>query len=340
MGHFPRPWKRSKLVLLNKPGKDTSDPRAYRPICLLSTMRKVLDKLVSQLILHHYHSNNLLNPFQHGFRASKSRETAGFELREVVPEKVGQNQGVCMVSLDVAGAFDNACWESILYLLGEVACPLNIFRLVRSYLRNRWVCYETQATRVEHEVKRGYPQGSCSGPLFWNIVADSLLNQRFPENTYVQAYADDLVLVIWGHNESQIGDQGRAAMSIIEEWGELNKLRVSPQMSYRLRLSLANLPVVYLYGQPIRAVGELKYLGVIWDEGLTFHAHFKDRKVAIDSLSYRLALTVCKWYSNQPCLLKKIHKGALETKALYGHGAWGHRLNLKTFCELFTTFDW
>ncbi|GBM64224.1 Putative protein in type-1 retrotransposable element R1DM [Araneus ventricosus] len=166
-----------------------------------------------------------------------------------------------MISLDVAGAFDNVSWGSILYLMGEAACPLNIFRLVRSYLRNRSVCYETQATRVVHEVNKGCPQGSCSGPLFWNIVADSLLNQRFLQNSYVQACADDLVLVIWGHNESQIAEQGRAAMSIIEEWGELNNL------------------------------------------------------------------------SKQPRLLKKIYTGALEPKALYGHGAWGHRLKLKTFCE-------
>ncbi|GBN21982.1 hypothetical protein AVEN_81070-1 [Araneus ventricosus] len=180
-------------------------------------MSKVLDKLVSQRILHHYHWNNLLNPLQHGFRTSKSCETAEFELREVVLERVRRNQGVCMISLDVAGAFDNVRWVSILYQLGEAACPLNIFRLVRSYLRNRSVCYETQVTRVVHEVNRGCPQGSCSGPLFWNIVADSLLSLPFPCNTYVQAYADDLVLVVWGHNESQIAERARAAMSLIEE---------------------------------------------------------------------------------------------------------------------------
>ncbi|GBN66980.1 hypothetical protein AVEN_62854-1 [Araneus ventricosus] len=66
---------------------------------------------------------------------------------------------------------------------------------------------------------------------------------------------------------------------------------------------------------------------------VTFHAHFKDRKAAIDTLSYRLTLTVCKWFSKQPRLLKKIYIGALEPKVLYGHGAGGHRLKLKTFCE-------
>ncbi|GBM65132.1 Retrovirus-related Pol polyprotein from type-1 retrotransposable element R1 [Araneus ventricosus] len=222
LGHFPRPWKKAKLVLLNKPGKDTTDPRAYRPICLLSTMSKVLDKLVSQRILHQFHSNNLLNPLQHEFLADRSCETTGYDLKEVILDKVEGNLGVCMVSLDVAGAFDDVCWESILYLIGKAACPSNIFRLVRSYLRNRWVCFETQATRVEHEVNRGFSEGSCSGPLFWNIVADSLLDQRFPENSYVQAYADDLVLVIWGHNKSQIEDQGRGN-------GHLNSLMVTTE---------------------------------------------------------------------------------------------------------------
>ncbi|GBN58395.1 hypothetical protein AVEN_95892-1 [Araneus ventricosus] len=29
LGHFPRPWKKAKLVHLNKPGKDTSDPEGF-----------------------------------------------------------------------------------------------------------------------------------------------------------------------------------------------------------------------------------------------------------------------------------------------------------------------
>ncbi|GBM28561.1 hypothetical protein AVEN_265017-1 [Araneus ventricosus] len=128
-------------------------------------------------------------------------------------------------------------------------------------------------------------------------------------------------------------------MAIIEKWGELNKLRFRPQKSlmlpitYRRRLSLVDPPEVKLYGQVIRAVAELTYLGVKWDGGLTFHSHFKDKKVAMDSLIYRLTITVCKWYSKQPSLLKKIYKGTLEPKALFGHSTWGYRLCLKTFCE-------
>ncbi|GBO35987.1 Putative protein in type-1 retrotransposable element R1DM [Araneus ventricosus] len=339
LGHFPRPWEKAKLVLLNKPGKDTSDPRAYRPICLLSTMSKVLDKLVAQRILHHYHSNNLLNHLQHGFRARKSCETAGFELKSVVMEKVKANQAVCLISLDVEGAFDNVCWESILFRLGQANCPNNIFRLVRSYLRERWVLFETRATRVEHETKMGCPQGSCSGPIFWNIVADSLLVQTFPCKTYVQTYADDLVLVIWGRDKSEIEAQGEAAMAVFEEWGEVHELRFSPRktlllpITFRRKLSVADPPKIRLYGHMVQAVTDLTYLGVRWDGGLTFHEHFKNIRAVVDTLTYKLSIMTKKWYHKHPCLLKKIYKGAIEPKILFGHGAWGHRLQNKAFCE-------
>ncbi|CAL1290489.1 unnamed protein product [Larinioides sclopetarius] len=281
-------------------------------------MSKVLDKLVTQRILHHYYSGNIMNPLQHGFRANKSCETAGYDLKSLVLEKTEGNLGVCMISLDVAGAFDNVCWESILYLLAKASCPINTFGLVRSYLSDRWVIYETRATRVEHEVRRGCPQGSCSGPLFWNIVADSLLDCDFPANTYIQAYADDLVLVIWGHNKAEIEERGAEAICMIEEWGKLNRLSFSPKktvmlpITWRNRLSMVEPPEVYIDGHLIQAVKELKYLGVLWDGKLTFHPHFKNRKEEVDSLTYKLSRTVSKWFSKQPGMLKRVYTCALE----------------------------
>ncbi|XP_058449259.1 uncharacterized protein LOC131429227 [Malaya genurostris] len=43
-GSFPDIWKRQKLVLLPKPGKPPGDPSAYRPICLLDTVGKLLER--------------------------------------------------------------------------------------------------------------------------------------------------------------------------------------------------------------------------------------------------------------------------------------------------------
>ena len=55
-------WKRAKLILIVKLRKDTSsDVLKFRPISLLKTGRKVLEKLLTDRIMHHMHSNNLMN---------------------------------------------------------------------------------------------------------------------------------------------------------------------------------------------------------------------------------------------------------------------------------------
>ncbi|GIY57440.1 hypothetical protein CEXT_761641 [Caerostris extrusa] len=55
---------------------------------------------------------------------------------------------------------------------------------------------------LKYKINRGCPQGSCSGPLFWNLIADDALNLQLPLNCKLQAYADDLVLVVWAKDKS------------------------------------------------------------------------------------------------------------------------------------------
>ncbi|XP_053690953.1 endothelin-converting enzyme homolog [Sabethes cyaneus] len=44
--HFPDRWKAQKLVLLPQPGKSPVDPASCRPICLLDTLGKLLEKVI------------------------------------------------------------------------------------------------------------------------------------------------------------------------------------------------------------------------------------------------------------------------------------------------------
>lgn len=52
-GRFPSVWKRSRLVLLKKPGKPDDAPSSYRPICLLDEMGKLLERLIASRIHRH-----------------------------------------------------------------------------------------------------------------------------------------------------------------------------------------------------------------------------------------------------------------------------------------------
>jgi hypothetical protein len=69
IGYFPAEWKSAVGVMLPKPEKDTREATSYRPISLLNTMGKLLEKIVVKRLTHHLEEANFFNPYQ---RASSS----------------------------------------------------------------------------------------------------------------------------------------------------------------------------------------------------------------------------------------------------------------------------
>jgi hypothetical protein len=67
-----------------------------------------------------------------------------------------------------------------------------------SYFNERTAYITLNNGIVQREMRRGCPQGSASGPGFWNFQYNSLLNLEYTKNTKVIAYADDLMILVKG----------------------------------------------------------------------------------------------------------------------------------------------
>ena len=53
-GRFPKKWKKVKIVLITKPGKENStEITKCRPISLINVAGKVMEKLLTNRITHH-----------------------------------------------------------------------------------------------------------------------------------------------------------------------------------------------------------------------------------------------------------------------------------------------
>lgn len=74
---------------------------------------------------------------------------------------------------------------------------------------------------------QGCVQGSICGPTFWNLILDELLEQRLPYGCHLQAYADDVMLLVEGKTASDIEERANDALAIIQAWGERVKLEFS-----------------------------------------------------------------------------------------------------------------
>ena len=73
---FPKVLKHQLILPFLKPGKDPSLPDSYRPISLLSTIGKVIEKIIYNRLYWFLETNNSLPSYQAGFRQQRSSSGA------------------------------------------------------------------------------------------------------------------------------------------------------------------------------------------------------------------------------------------------------------------------
>lgn len=110
-GIFPKIWKRAKLVLLHKsPDKPVSSPSSFRPLCMLDTSGKLLERILLQRLNAHLDQSGGLSPNQFGFLKGRSTEdaiTKVLEMAKWAGNSAPQHQELCvLVTLDVRNAFN------------------------------------------------------------------------------------------------------------------------------------------------------------------------------------------------------------------------------------------
>ena len=69
---FPDCWKVSSVVPVFKNVGEWSTAKNYRPVSLLSVVRKVFERLVNNRVVDHLQKCDLFPDFQYGFRSSRS----------------------------------------------------------------------------------------------------------------------------------------------------------------------------------------------------------------------------------------------------------------------------
>ena len=193
----------------------------YRPISLLPTISKVLERIIYDQFSSYLKENKLLFDHQYGFRSKHSTEFAALELIDRIITDMDNDETPINIYLDLSKAFDTIDHSILTAKLKYYGISGSNLRLLSSYLLNRK--QYTQINNIKSNIlpiTTGVPQGSILGPLLF-IIYISDFSQASNMFNFVM-YADDTTLTStvsnFRNNSNPVETSINAELLKINDW--------------------------------------------------------------------------------------------------------------------------
>ena len=337
MGIFPTAFKTAIIHPIYKSG-DRNIVTNYRPIAILSSMSKVLEKVMNNRLVKYLETNNLLSPCQYGFRAGKSTSDAVDSLTNHIATELDKKHKVIGIFLDLAKAFDTVSVPTLVKKLEGMGIRGLQLNLYENYLCGRKQSVKLDRyTSCEKMTTYGVPQGSVLGPTLFLIYINDLCAIALPK-TKIITYADDTAILVSGSSWSETFYNAQNALNIITKWLHDNLLTLNVDKTKYIAFSIKDLnseilasyslfghSCPYPYNSTccctaIERTKTLKYLGIILDNTLNFKTH-------INALSNRLRKIIYVFRSLRHVadrdLIKKVYFALCQSLLNYCIVSWG-----------------
>jgi hypothetical protein len=231
-GIVPSSWMCGLIIPIHKSGKDVHQLASYRPVCLMSVMAKLAERLITCRLRHDLETRGALTSHQSGFRVGRS--TLHPLLRLVDSVQKGFNapaphERTMTVLVDLSRAFDKVNHQKLLLEFKKLGIDPCYAKWYNSFLTNR-----RYRVKYGEEVSgycrfaNGVPQGSVSGPLLFIIYINSL-SQRLSEIEGLKHhfFADDNTIWATGRDINQLASVIQKGLDVISEWSKEYDMPIS-----------------------------------------------------------------------------------------------------------------
>ena len=221
---FPECMKKAIIIPIHK--KENPDEISnYRPISILPTLSKILERSAVNQLTDYLENNNLISPNQHAYRKRHSTVTCLTEVINHVYNLLENKKHTAIASLDLSKAFDSIDHKLILKKLTNLGLKTEAVLYIKSYLANRKQVTKFQNfTSKEEIVQSGIPQGSILGPLLFLCFTNDLA-RVFENECKMVAYADDTQLIIEADNITQLKKKIEQVITTAQKWYRDNSMK-------------------------------------------------------------------------------------------------------------------
>lgn len=291
-GTYPDDLKIGCVRPLHKKGK-RDDYSNYRPITLLSSIDKIVEKYISEQIQKFYRLNDILYQNQFGFQMGKGTSDLLIKFTDEVNTNLNRKLHVCVLFIDFSRAFDTLDHKQLISKLNDCGIRGPLLNWCSSYLQNR--TFQVKINDVSSEPiisTEGTAQGSVLGPLHFLSYVNEM-NKYIQYSTCYQ-FADDTCLVAADKDPNKACDMLQSDFNTLQKWCHDVGLVVNATKTKLLHIKSPYIKSVPLKGitghdhkclhssiscqcscPPIEVVDSHTYLGLQIDNKFNWYNHIE-----------------------------------------------------------------
>ena len=327
-GFYPDQMKLAEVIPLYK-GKASDIVINYRPISLLVTISKVIEKLIYKRTIKFIDKYELLYDSQYGVRSKRSCEHAILELVGNALDSRNAKQHSCALFLDLSKAFDTLNHDILLDKLDKYGiCGIHN-NWFRSYLKDRKL--QCKISTVENRIVRsdsynityGTAQGSCLGPQLFVLFTNDI--HLLPIYSWHILFADDAT--IFSHHKSKqfLKYMLTHDMEILINWFKVKQLSLNMDKTTMIKFWPDRSPFeIQIEDSIIKTANSTKFLGITIDDSLLWSLHVNNLYDKL--LSNKRLLQNAKKIILRSTL-KPIYYAHIQSHLIYGLSIWGNMIN-------------
>ena len=276
LSYFPEGWKCAKVIPIPKPKKDLTLASNYRPISLLNSLSKVLEKLILTRLKAHISARNILPNEQFGFRPAHSTNHQLLRVCQFIKASLQKKHSTGMITFDIEKAFDSVWHKGLLHKMSLLKFPLYLTKIIQSFLMKRSYYVSINGHKSNSfRILAGVPQGSVLSPTLYNIFTSDL-KITHSEKAF---FADDSCLYVAAKSPRKIVKKLNAAGKQLTEYAEKWKIKLNESKTnaafFTRKTSTKWLPSegITIRDTEIHWTNSVKYLGLTLDKTMTFKSN-------------------------------------------------------------------
>ena len=312
--------KDSKLLVSN-----------YRPISLLSNINKILEKLMFNRLYSFLESKKCIYDLQFGFRQKHSTNHALLSMTQQIKDTLDNGNLAIGVFVDFQKAFDTVNHKILLDKLNHYGIRGLANQWFSSYLTNRQQYVSIDNIKSDTKpILHGVPQGSVLGPLLFLLYINDL--HKCIHFSVTRHFADDTNLM-YTIDFSKIRNRNPTRklnidLKNLNQWLLANKISLNATKTeliyFRNKRTKIPNTKIKLNGITLSPTSHVKYVGIVFDEYLTFQ-----RQITLLNAKLKRAnnlIAISRHYLSKE-LTMQIYHNQFYSHLAYGCQLWGQNEN-------------